>query len=662
MKTILFADTEIISTYKGESVKWYNTESLTVTELLEHIEVEQPKFVFIYGELLLQGESSRSKHNGIDLIKHIRLTPLKDNLHNLPIVLFHWLPVEHYIESDLENLILFSSGIKRIRLPFKNLDFDIPTALTENISPFLFHSESDEKISEHQFRNEIAISQFETESVSGKLNLKDKPIWYKKLYYQQGYASASIDKAATKGQSNSRLLLIDDLGDKWKPALQKVLPNASIEVCKNIWEAETKIDSIQKQIKGKRKEFIEKVSKLSEVNSEINNKQVELKTVLDKINAERNKLTITQNKITKANNDIHENNIKLQELLVELTKNGGIIEALLFFKTENINTDTKKSISCLSQYITNISNAKESLKNSEQSFNGSSQTIESLSQKESEIANDIQKLKSSYRTVSNNAYQLFESLYNNEVDLILLDMHLTKDSEGKEYKKMDGYKVLTKLRAVDLKIPVMIFSATRKNLTALVDEFIFLQKNPFLKGMTPVSHFVSKINDLERKAAENRLISVLDEVMVFQSYKFREYQDYDSPQYETKEIFNSKRTEIINYIRTIKTNIENYIISSDVSQLKQVVVTLGRIQRDYRFKVIPTSIVQGKSLLHITNISKNMIGSSAYKLHELRNSTEHYNDLDAKRKKEYDEWLRNLDIVEIEKHLKTVYEGLIFDK
>jgi len=662
MKTILFADTAIIPTYKVESVMWYNTESCTISEILEHIEVEQPQVLFIYSELLLQGESSRSEYHGIELIKHIRLTPLKDNLLNLPIVLFHWLPVENYIEFSLENLILFSPGIKRIRLPFRNIDFDNPTALTENISPFLFHSESDERMSEHQFRNEIAISQFEAESVSGTTNLKDKPIWYKKLYYQQGYSSASIDKTATKGQSNARLLLIDDLGDKWKPTLQKVLPKARIEVCKSILDAETKFNSIQMQIKEKRKEFLEKVSKQSEFISEINNKQGELESVLYKINAEENKLSLIQNNITKANTDIEVNNAKLHELLQELTKSGGIIEALIFFKTEDINSDTKKGISSLSQHITNISNAKESLKNSEQSLILISKTIENLSQKKSEITNHIQSLNSLYKSVSNIAYQLFESLYNNEVDLILLDMHLTKDSEGKEYKKMDGYKVLKKLKSLDLKIPVMIFSATKKNLTALVDEFIFLQKSPFLKGMTPISHFVSKICELDTKSAGNRLISILDEVMIFQSYKFREYQDYVSPQYDTKEIFYSKRAEIISYFNTIKTNIENYVNSREKSQLQQVILTLGRIQRDYRFKVKSTAFDKGESLFYSTNVSKNMIESRVVELHNLRNSTEHYNTIDFKRKIEYDEWLKNLDVVEIEKHLKTVCEGLIFDK
>ena len=660
MKTILLADSEIISYYKGDRIEWFNTQNYSIAEILCHIEDEKPQAVFIYNELKLKNEPSRSKHNGLDLIKHIRLTPLKDNLHNLPIVLLHWLPIEHYIEKNLENLILFSSGIKRVRLPFTNSDFDVPARLSENITPFLFHSESDEKISEHQFRNEIAISQFEAELTSGKSILKDKPIWYKKLYYQQGYTSVNIDETIVNSQLRVRLLLIDDLGDKWKAALLKVLPNATIEVCKNLSEVEAKIDEVQKQIKERRSDFSGKASKQSEILSEINDKQIELKDVSDKLTAEKNKLSTTQNNKSTVENEIKENDTKLRELLNELTKDGGIIEALIDYKAQDINTDTQKGISSLSLYITNISNAKKILINSEQVINTCNQAIANLSKQKSDKENELQALKLSYQTVSNELNKLFESLCNSEIDLILLDMHLTKESEGKEYKQMDGYKVLSKLRSVSLKIPVMVFSATQKDLTNLLSEFNFLQRTTFLKGMTPVSTFVNSINDLETKAAGNRLISILDEVIVFPSYKYREYESYNAPQYEAKDITPTNKSSIGSQLLLIQSDLKNYLENKNVSYLTSIVLKLGNILREYRFKVQSNAIDKKNSLFHNSNAA-NRINSSITDLMFYRNKTEHRAIYQAEISR-YNKWLEKLDLKEIEKYLKIVYEGLIFDK
>lgn len=658
---MLLSDCQIISKHNDIEVDWFNTTNETIINVLSHLENTKPSLVFIYADLILN-DSLRSESKGIDLIKHIRLTPLSDSIYNVPIVLIHWLSVESYIETNLENLILFSPGIKRVRLPFHEVNTEQLGPLKENITPFIFYSNLDERISEHQFRNEIAINQFETEASIGTHQLKDKPIWFKKIYYQQGYFNNAVDNFRKQLTQNLKVLLIDDLGEKWQSAILKVLPNATIVVCKTVEETKIRINLLKETIANRRTEFVKNVNELASIASELAEKRMELNTTESTLDAANAALTSSKNALANEQRIISDKTQQLHELISELTQSNGLLETLLDFKTENINVESKQKASKLSGLISDISNSKDKIGNFQKIVFESDGKKDTNSKRKINIESEHSVVIEKHKALAKGAGNIFESLTNAEFDLILLDMHLTKESEGKEPIEMDGYKILTALTEAKLKIPTAIFSATKRNINSFKSGFKFVQEIQFLKGITPVSEFIRLIEKLESHSEASRLNETIDEVIAFSDFKYREYQAYDSQEFNTRLVLPQNRLDIIRSLNTVKSDIDNYANNKDVVHLQSAILTLGRILRDYRV-VVPSNIYDRKnSMFHKSNTDKNGISSNYCDLIYWRNKTEHQKTLSSFEKTEYANWEKKLNLKVIEKYFKTVYRGLIFDE
>ncbi|MFN8353692.1 MAG: hypothetical protein U0Y10_04580 [Spirosomataceae bacterium] len=657
MNAILISDMKLLSSYNGTEVDFMDTTTMTVPLVLDAIERLSPELIFIYSELLLAG-ARRTEYKGLELLKHLRLTPLSNNLNNVPIVFFHWLPIEQYIENDIENLILFSPGIKRVTLPFRSLAFDCPMALTESLIPFLFNEDKDEKISEHQFRNEVAINQFETQSVLGEVNLKDEPIWYKKLYYKQGYFSKSIDGNKTLINQQLKILLVDDMGDKWKPALLKMMPNATIDVCKTVVEAQQKISKLQNSIITRRNIFNKKVNELTSFNNEIEGKQQERSSILVELAAINNRLNTNRMDLSDKENKVMDKTQQFKSFLAELLQNNGLLEILIDSKTDNLNTKSRQEALKLSTFITEISNWKENIISFQNSIKENEKRREEYVKRKNEIENEWTDLKKGQSLISTSAANLLESLFTNEYDLILLDMHLTKESESKQPNEMDGFLVLQAIQEAGLKIPSAIFSASTKKVEVLQDKFRFLQKHQFIKGITPIQKFCEIIKKLETESATNRLLAIIDEIMVYPIFKCREYEAYDSPNYQTIKI--NSRNEIESKLKIAKEMLRAYSSTNNKDYLKNIVQGLGDILRDARYKVESGAYKRDRSLFYNPNLANNRIDSRSVELSSLRNIITH-GPKDTKETIVYEEWCRKLDLNEVEKHLITIYSGLIFD-
>ncbi|MBL0335650.1 MAG: hypothetical protein IPP73_10220 [Chitinophagaceae bacterium] len=164
-------------------------------------------------------------------------------------------------------------GIKRITLPLNTFSFSTPKPLSENITQFLFNSSNDERLSEHAFRNEIAITQFEDDVELGNNSFRNKPIWYKKLFYKHGYTLGNTAESQTPIHQSLKILLIDDMGDKWKPALLNMLPKSEIVVCKSVSDAKQKIKELNDSVVLRRNDFNKKINNLLSSNTEINDKK-----------------------------------------------------------------------------------------------------------------------------------------------------------------------------------------------------------------------------------------------------------------------------------------------------------------------------------------------------------------------------------------------------
>jgi hypothetical protein len=147
------------------------------------------------------------------------------------------------------------------------------------------------------------------------------------------------------------------------------------------------------------------------------------------------------------------------------------------------------------------------------------------------------------------------------------------------------------------------------------------------------------------------LIEIINELTLFPIFLKRLYEKVDSSSYQTLVLYSKERTQINNdFISIIK---KLNLLKSDYSQetLAEIIHVLSKIQQ-YRF--IAISKLHGESFFYHLNTPKNKIRKECVDLNSLRNKNEH--------EIIYQNWRKQLDLKQINTHLKTVYEGLIFDK
>ncbi len=656
-KLLLFSDTHLPT--KSENIVWADTKNKTVTQLLNLIEDEQPKGIFVYSELIWN-VSDRSLNQGLDLIKHIRLTPLKDDLQNIPIVFLHWLPIEDYIEIDIENLMLFSSGIKRCRLPLDIDSIELPSKLNDKIIPFMSLSNKDEQMSEHIFRNEIAITQFKNDITTNTNDFRNKPLWYKKLFLSQGYKINKSDNINNHFNGSFNILLIDDLADKWKPALLNILPNSIVEECKTLEKAYDKISKLKQSATERRIRFKNETANLIELSNTLEEKKEDLKGIKNSLNA--------ANASIKAAFSNKEKEIELIEkctnelrLLLNTSSNNNLIEILIDFQSSDvINTTFKEQAIQLSKLITEISNSKVKIQSIDNLILETQKRIETFRKTEEYLTQEISSYESQRKAKSKIVKSIFESLNNSEYDVVLLDMHLSKDSEGQIIEKTDGYSVLKTINDSDLKISTAIFSATTKNLEKVKREFTFLNKKHFLKGITPPSELIQSLIKLGQESQINKMIQIIEELIGLSvPFQQRVYEAYDSSLFETIPFNTSRRNEINRELLKIKSDLEKIHQSNTNVSMLSIVATLGKIIREFRFTV--NNPDRQNSLFSKSNSTKNKINSRYCDLIFYRNKIEHP-PVEKWEKDRFNDWLNKLDIQYIESHFELIYNGLLFDE
>lgn len=618
-KLLLFSDTHLPT--KSENIVWADTMNKTVTQLLNIIEDEQPKGIFVYSELIWN-VSDRSLNQGLDLIKHIRLTPLKDDLQNIPIVFLHWLPIEHYIEIDIENLMLFSSGIKRCRMPLDIDSIELPSKLNDKIIPFMSLSNKEEQMSEHIFRNEIAITQFKNDITTNTNDFRNKPLWYKKLFLSQGYKINKSDNINYHFNERFNILLIDDLADKWKPALLNILPNAIIEECKTLEKAYDKISKLKQSATERRIRFKNETANLIELSKTLEEKKEDLKGIKNSLNAASVSIKAAFSNKEKEI-DLIEKYTKELRLFLNTSSNNNLIEILIDFQTSDvINTTFKEQAIQLSKLIAEISNSKVKIQSIENLILETQKRIETLSKTEEYLTQEITSYESQRKAKSQTVKSIFESLNNSEYEVVLLDMHLSKDSEGQIIDKTDGYRVLKAINDSDLNISTTIFSATTKNLEKVKREFTFLNQKHFLKGITPPSELIQILIKLGQESQINKMVKIIEELIGLSvPFQQRVYEAYDSHLFETIPFNTSRRNEINRELLKIKSDLEKIHQSNANVSMLSIVATLGKIIREFRFTV--NNPERQNSLFSKSNSTKNKINSRYCDLIFYRNKIEH---------------------------------------
>ncbi|MBL0335651.1 MAG: hypothetical protein IPP73_10225 [Chitinophagaceae bacterium] len=101
-----------------------------------------------------------------------------------------------------------------------------------------------------------------------------------------------------------------------------------------------------------------------------------------------------------------------------------------------------KKANKLSSLIADISNSKDKIAQAQKSVTDNEVKISIIDFKKKKLESELTGLIVNQSIISKDASNLFESLFTSEYDLALLDMHLTKESEGKNIPQMDGFQIL----------------------------------------------------------------------------------------------------------------------------------------------------------------------------------------------------------------------------
>jgi hypothetical protein len=225
MRLLLIAPNSFEFSHHTEQV---NTDLKSFNDILTELLGKKADILIIPAEQTISS-CVNTNFSGIEIIKHIRLTPELKNINKLPIILLHWHSLDYYICKDQENIFLYSPAIYKHRLPHGKIDFADISSLNENenLSPYIFGSENDEAQSDHTFRNKIAIKQFQSQIEFPSKKTLDKPLWYKKIFYKNYHNIKIVQGQVLQNNTlKNRIMIIDDLANAWRPALLKLFPNS----------------------------------------------------------------------------------------------------------------------------------------------------------------------------------------------------------------------------------------------------------------------------------------------------------------------------------------------------------------------------------------------------------------------------------------------------
>lgn len=263
---LIIDNNEKIRNYFTCENEFLDASNITLEETLEEMR-EYSNVERIYFPLELKFKNKYRQHfEGLELLKHIRLTPeLGEEIQYAPILLGYTYPLETILRNP-ESTILsapatYLYNLKNIYQINNSNFFRSDEKLTKNkLKPYILYTDTDEAKSEHDRRNEQGALKLERELNGASNSDIGLDLWQKKLLFLQTETKASEQtsvsdadfKATIKGK---RILYLDDEADKWEKALKKLFDGATVDV-KNEYKSILKyFDNLFNQQQTKLKEF-----------------------------------------------------------------------------------------------------------------------------------------------------------------------------------------------------------------------------------------------------------------------------------------------------------------------------------------------------------------------------------------------------------------------
>lgn len=265
---LIIENNDSICQYFPSEAKFLNVTNISLTETLEKLkDYQDVTHIYFPIELKFKG-TYRQALQGLELFKHIRLTPeFREEIQYAPILLGYTYPLEAILRNS-ESTILCSPAthlfnLKNINQVNSSKFLQSEEKLKKDIlKPYILYTDTDKAKSEHDRRNEQGPLKLERELNGASRSGISLDLWQKKILFLQTETKANEQANVSDDDFKStiegkRILYLDDEADKWEKLLRNLFEGAMVDVKSNYEDIVRYFEELQVEQDNLRSDYTE---------------------------------------------------------------------------------------------------------------------------------------------------------------------------------------------------------------------------------------------------------------------------------------------------------------------------------------------------------------------------------------------------------------------
>jgi len=625
---------------------------------------ESVDVVYINAHLVYQECPDPSYCGGLELFKHIRLTPSLGRVSLLPVILAVLDSPERYIRLRADNVIIFSPGCAIYHLPFSLHQlrealndlhsFDSPKEMQTSLRDFVILTAEDKIASQHAYRNRVGLPKFliefcddlipDNHTIIGNYErMVLTSLWLKKMtFLQEGQPTRSSVVEITPQElvrrcQGKRFIYIDDehqLGWSWGlyTGLFGNAPESSIFgrqdemidtdglLCiSSFQKAKEFFEKRRRQIEEGLTAWADAEEKYRLKVQEYNEAYSRLQQARDRINESKRRKEEIKGILENCKKQLEEKEKNFKEILKDFSEYfAGIWAGEL--NPDAQNKELQQRIDALHRAKEEFILALRSQQNAQKEWQDAESRFQQAEKELEEANKAFREAQSEYKEAENNLKRAQISLQNTFLtySLIFLDLRLEQPlDERREIGEISGIRLLKQIKEFDPSIPVIVFTASEKALSYEKAKALGAD-GYWIKGISSGSDLRKEIVECIERAElrqfwlQIRQLELKNEVFCLQ---------FENGQLSLRQMNDSERQQVLKWlkesflllyqkeIRGIEGVLEEY------SVYDRVVLNMGLIQ-EVRYKG-----VRDESWEHLSKSWK--IPLDDQELRKLRNDVAH---------------------------------------
>jgi CheY-like chemotaxis protein len=438
-----------------------NPSDSTILETLHKIN-NNTNVEKIYFPLELKFHNTQRQHlQGLELLKHIRLTTELRDLQYAPILFGYTYPLEAVLRNP-ESTILCSPAthlfnLKNIHLVNCNCFFRSEEILTKEIlKPYVLYTDN------HDSRNKQGPLKLANELNQGPCSQIELDLWQKKILFllqdvKKNEAIESISDSDFKNTiKGKRILYLDDEADKWEKPLKQFLQGAAVSIINSYSEIQLLCDeimlakqSILEDYKKQDAEIYFLLPEIEKLKKILLNKRKELSNIQNELNAKKGESELLKK----------ERLSLIQEAQALSSEYGDRIANFLFYENDKLDdADIVKAFILLSNKIKFVKDNQDAIRKINDLILINEKKSQDLQTEINLIAADLNAKSKVDLKYYNEYVDRLSSVM--KYDLIILDLYLNPVSDNVNFEA-SGINVLRVIKKFNPHIPVLIFTSSQ---------------------------------------------------------------------------------------------------------------------------------------------------------------------------------------------------------